>query len=101
VTGGIIPHDEAEIGCRHLQQVLQMLLDFLVPFARIQLIEALTRGILDTPQQVPHLIFARGVYLYLTPGHLIDPSEVRTPVEVCFIKEEKPRFVVGNDDNFC
>ena len=99
VTGSIVPHHKAEVLGAHLQQVFEVLLDFLVALAGIQFIQALSPGVFHTPQQVAHLILTGGVDLDLLPCAVPDSSHVWTPVQVRLVVEEQACAVEGNDDD--
>ena len=88
VTRCAIPHYKAVVVGIHRHQVGQMLSDFLVPFVIIHLVESFPCRILHASQQVAYLIGTRGVDLHLSARQLVDPSDIRTPVEARVIEEE-------------
>ena len=89
VAGCVIPHHKAVVVGIDLHQVGQMLSDLLMTLVSIQLVESVSGRILHASQQVAYLILSRGIDLHLSSGELVDPSDIRTPVQVRGIEEEQ------------
>ena len=79
-----------------LKQELKVSLDFLMPFPLMDGIQALTRGVFQTPEEgIPGIVGPGGLHTALTALRHITVAHIRTPMHIGGIEKRELRLLAG------
>ncbi len=85
---GIVQHHNPKGVRIGVKQHVQVRADLLVPFAAMNGIQPLSRGIFQTAQKsVPGIRKPRRIHPYLGALGGITVADIRTPMEICCVKK--------------